>query len=319
MQVSGWLVEMRQAQLSEATINQRLATLSSLYKFASNTTTIISGREISLLIDAYGNTRISPFAASYIKRPQIRPYSNAVAVPAEAYSWIIYDLQQSTPTPSNLRNLALLLMFGLNGWRANEVLSMQWQYIQKGGKDFIYDWTGKGSHGERTKRPLPADNYIAIINYLSFAGRYHPHAINHPDHIQDDAYIWQPVTNVERNNFSRLPKNLNSNRPISRSSATGVLRRCLHRYYRKLYRRTGRVDANEAAIKEAKKYTLHSLRHMVAQQLYLGSNSDLKRVQELMNHKNIATTQIYLNNMANPKDDHSQILSQQLSLNFPKV
>jgi len=318
-QVTGWMAEMSQFHLSEATINQRLATLNSLYKYAASTTTIIGGHERSLFIDAHGNRCLSPFAASSVQRPKVIPYGSAVACPAEAYSWMIYDLQQRTPTVSNLRNLALLLMFGLNGWLVSEVLSMQWQYIQKGEYQYGYEWTGKGSDGERITRPLPAPNYSAIINYLTVAGRFHPDSPSHPAQIQDDEYIWQPVTNVMRNNFANEPRNLSRNRPISRSSATGIFQRSLSRYYRQRYRQMGHADEDATALAqvEAKKYTLHSLRHMVAQQLYSASNNDLKSVQELMNHQSLVTTQLCLENMQTPVDTHSHLLLQQLALNFP--
>jgi len=317
--VRAWITFMRRSQLKESTVSQRLATLSSLYKYAIKTTTVVGGREVSLLIDVNGNTRMSPFAATSIERPKIMPYGSAISLPVDAYTWIIFDYQQRKPTIGNQRNLALLLMFGLNGWSVNEVLSMQWQYIHKGKNSYHYEWADQEIDSERTTRPLPTHNYNAIVTYLSYAGRFYPEMTNHPDHIQGCDYIWQPVLNVNRNNFGTSSEKLDHNRPISRTSATNVFRRDLVRYFRRHFQQQGLTPekAKTAAAAQAKKYTLQSLRHMVAQQFYTASNNDLKKVQELMNHKNLFTTQVYLENMDTSHDDHSQILSHQLSLNFP--
>lgn len=319
--VRAWLTYMRKSQSKESTISQRLSTLSSLYKYAIKTTTVIGGREVSLLVDINGNTRDSPFASASIERPKIMPYGNAVALPVEAYSWIIYDYQRRKPTVGNLRNLAMLLMFGLNGWSVNEVLSMQWQYIyhEKNSHIYLSADQGESDSGEQTGRPLPAQNYTTIVAYLSYAGRFYPEMPEHPDHIQGGDYIWQPVIHANRNNFGTSSKKLDHNRPVSATSANNVFRRSLVRYFRHHFQQQGLPPdkAKSAAEAQAKKYALQGLRHMVAQQFYAGSNNDLQKVQELMNHKNLFTTQVYLENMDRTRDQHSQILSHQLALNFP--
>lgn len=311
-----WLTYMRdECAYKPATIGNRIAAVSSLYTYCANTRTILGGREISLLIDAYGNTRGNPFQGATIERPKVEQYSGVTGVPTEAFAWIIADLRNRKPSAGNLRNLAILLMFGLNGWRNQEVLSMKWGKINPNHQhkgEWTYRWTGKARDGAEEKRSLPAANYDAIVAYLRADGRWNPGA---DGHIQDDDYIWRPVRTHGAANFANTGA-LATNRHITQSTINEILTSLLRRYYLHTARAAGldRAAASHYANEQAAKYSIHSLRHMFAWTLHKASGNNIKMVQEKLGHHDVSTTMRYLEHLEEPVDDHSGLIARQLGL-----
>jgi integrase len=318
--VQQWINYMTQRGMSKRTVAARLAACSSFYDYCAGTTDMLNGREISLFIDAWGSTRQNPFTARTIGRPKIEQFSDAVQVPPEAYRWIIKDLQDRNierPCSENLRNLALMLTFGLNGWRNEEVLSMSWGKVAENSQhvgQYTYRWTGKARDGAEERRPLPAGVYNAIVAYLKFDGRWNPGG---PGHIADDDYIWSPLRTAGCANFANVD-GLAANRHITQSTANGILQSMLRRYYVTVARKQGldRAAAREWATKKATQFSIHSLRHMFAWELYEASGHNIHMVSTKLGHKSIATTQIYLQHLKEPVDDHSDLLARQLGLTF---
>ena len=316
--VQQWVNNLTAAGKSKRTIANRLAACSSFFDYCIGTAAMLNGREISLFIDAYGTTRQNPFLARTIARPKIEQFSDAKQIPAEAFRWVIGDLSERNaawPCPENLRNLALMLTFGFNGWRCAEVLSMTWGKIaantQQPGQ-YTYRWTGKARDGQEEKRPLPAIAYDAIVAYLKIDGRWNPGG---DGHIGDDDYIWQPLRLAGVSNFSNVD-NLGDNRHITQSTANGILQAQLRRYYRRMAKQAGMTTAaaREYATKKAAQFSIHSLRHMFAWELYQASGHNIDMVSKKLGHKSLATTQIYLQHLQEPVDDHSELLAKQLGL-----
>ena len=318
--VQQWINYLTNKGMSKRTIAARLAACSSFYEYCIGTTTVNGGREISLFVDAYGSQRQNPFTASVIARPKIEQFSDAVQVPPEAYRWIIKDLQDRNterPCAENLRNIALMLTFGLNGWRNEEVLSMTWGKVAENNQhvgQYTYRWTGKARDGAEERRPLPAATYNAIVAYLKFDGRWNPGG---PGHIGDDEYIWQPLRTAGCANFANVDR-LSANRHITQSTANGILQSLLRRYYVTVARKSGldKAAARDWATKKAAQFSIHSLRHMFAWELYEASGHNIHMVSTKLGHKSIATTQIYLQHLKEPVDDHSDLLARQLGLTF---
>lgn len=306
-----WIASMTAENKGKRTIGARIAAVSSLYNYAIHTKALINGREVSLFIDAWGSTRGNPFLGAAVERPKVEQFSEAVAVPGEAYAWMIQDLQNRKSTTGNLRNLALMLMFGLNGWRNTEVISMTWGKLsennQKPGQ-FTYRWTGKARDGAEEKRPIPAAVYHAIAAYLKSDGRW--------GKMEADDYIWQPLRTHGCNNFGT--GKLDANRHIEQSTANEILRGLLRRYYKRLALKAGLDPAQAAdyAVEHAGRFSIHSLRHMFAWELYGASGHDIDFVSKKLGHKSISTTQIYLQHLKEPVDDHSDLLAKQLGLTF---
>jgi site-specific recombinase XerD len=55
---------------------------------------------------------------------------------------------------------------------------------------------------------------------------------------------------------------------------------------------------------------------MFAWELYEASGHNIHMVSTKLGHKSIATTQIYLQHLKEPCDDHSDLLARQLGLTF---
>lgn len=318
--VQEWIAYMSgEQELAKRTVGLRLAALSSLFSYCAGTRTILAGREISLLVDAYGSTRGNPFVGANVERPRVEQFSDVVGVPNDAYAWIIADLRKRKQTAGNLRNLALMLMFGLNGWRNHEVLAMRWGKVSANSQhrgEWIYRWTGKARDGEEEKRALPLANYDAIVAYLDAAGRWNPGG---PGHIEDGDYIWRPLRVHGCENFVHAGAiDPDANRHITQSTVNEILRGLLRRYYLQVAR-AAHLDSAAArrfADEQARRYTIHGLRHMFAWNLYEASGHDIHYVSQKVGHKNIATTQIYLKHLKEPKDDHSALVARQLGLHL---
>jgi len=307
-EVANWIHWMEDSgEYKKRSIAQKVASVSSYYRYCANVTEIIDGIQYSLLCQADGTPLRSPFDNAIVSRPQVISFSESKAVPPAAFQWIIQDLgDREQQTVANLRDIALLLMFGLNGWRSAEVLSMTWGKITETEEGYTYAWTGKARDGEIEKRPLPNANFNAIVAYLKAANR-------HAD-ITDDSYIWTST----RQHCNLPGKKVRSNKPISPSTANAILYRGLFRYYKSYYRIQGLSikEARTAAQKKASGFSIHCLRHMFARSLYEGTGNDSKKVQNMLGHKSLATTQAYLENMQTPVDDHSEIMARQLGLQF---
>ncbi len=316
--VQCWINYMQQLGYKKSTHAARLAACSSFYDYCMNTVGMMGGMEVSLMIDAHGNTRQNPFLAKSVDRPKIEQFNGVVQVPAEAYRWFIADLQkrnEQRPCLENLRNLALMLMFGLNGWRNEEIISMTWGKLAENNQQrgqYTYRWTGKARDGAEEKRPLPVVVYNAIVAYLKEDGRWNPGGANH---IADGDYIWRPCRTAGCGNFRNVTK-LSDNRHITQSTTNGILQTLLTRYYVEIARKSGldRQAARDYAEKKAAGYSIHSLRHMFAWELYEASGHNIHMVSSKLGHKSIATTQIYLKHLQEPVDDHSDLLARQLGL-----
>lgn len=317
--VQEWIVFMQEVQgHAKRTVGQRLAAVSSLFNYCANTKTILNGREISLFVDAYGSTRGNPFLGSGVERPKVEQFSDVVGVPNEVFGWVIGDLRRRAPTTGNLRNLALMLMFGLNGWRNQEVISMRWGKVGANHQhrgEWVYRWTGKARDGEEEKRALPAANYEAIVAYLKADGRWNPGGAGH---IREDEFIWRPVRVHGCANFANAGAGLDGNRHITQSTVNEILTGLLRRYFLFAGRSAGLDEAAAVAYadEQAGRYSIHSLRHMFAWNLYEASGHDIHYVSQKVGHKDISTTQIYLKHLREPRDDHSALVAKQLGLSL---
>ena len=312
--VQAWIGWMVSKGYAKRTIGQRLAALSSYFDYCLSTTFMHDGREVSLFVDAWGTTRQNPFTSHTVERPKIQQFSNSVAVPGDAYTWIINDLRtRIEQRPWNVdakRNLALMLMFGFTGWRNEEVISMTWGKIASNpdhAGQYTYRWTGKARDGEEEKRPLPAPVMNAIKSYLKEEGRL--------GDMQDGDYIWRPLRVHGASNFANVTR-LTDNRHITQSTVNGILQSLLRHYFAHVAKGMGvgfekrRTWAKE----QASKCSIHSLRHMFAKQMYEASGNNIVRVSKMLGHKSLATTQTYLQNLSEPSDDYSDLLAKQLGL-----
>lgn len=312
--------------LSDRTANLRLAAMSSFYEHMISATKLVHGDQIGLFVSADGYPRQNPFRSKHVKRPKVIAYGNSNPVPADAIKWILRRIAaKQQKTLADIRDHAMLTTFSYTGYRADSVLSMRWGDFQPraDGEGMTFYWRGKG--GKERRKAVPPRVWDAICAYLRADGRYIPGHVT-PD---DDMVVWQPIRRHGMRNLAvqrylaaghrqedaemladEELADRGHNRPIAQSSANGILRRHLRRYYLHQLRGEG-MKTPEATI-EAKRlaadYHLHSLRHTFANIIDQASDGDIRLVSELLDHSSIETTRTYLEKIRDPEDKATALL-----------
>jgi site-specific recombinase XerD len=297
-----------QRPLAERSIGRHLAACSAYYKHMCDCTQLHDGEQVGLYVSRSGHPLQNPFSSSKIKRPAPKAYEGSKAIPTAAMRWILDQLaNKADKSISDCRDYALLLTFYRTGYRAASVLNMKWGEFEErtdGRAGAIFAWRGKG--GKSKNKAINQMIYNAIVAYLKAAGRWIP---GHPNHIQPEDYIWQPLRIDGCMNFENV-KYLNQNRPITQSTANGVLQRHLRKYFAaELREKRHPFNAiKEEAMRTARKYHLHSIRHTFASEMAEASGDNILLIQELMDHESPETTRIYIAAIKNPQDKASDLL-----------
>lgn len=324
--VRGWIDHLNHADLSPATINQRLAACSSWYSFITNERHLINGIERTVFLDANGNPRQNPFHANNVQRPDVTPYRQAHPLSVGAIGQMLAGI--NTATRSGARNHALLLTIFLTGWRVQEALNMTWGRIRPSRTQpgaYIYQWSGKGD--KTATDPLPNRAYHAIIHYLKHDGRWAPNtdsgldASDDTSHIQPHHHIWQPLAT---HGLANLRHGDNTSPPSHNPAATAAAPGAARKQTRPAGGERGPISAQtanrilrtalrNAGIKNPAQYRIHDLRHSLAHAHYQEFR-DLRAVQQLLHHASSAVTDRYLQEINDPIDTHSEILYQKLLL-----
>lgn len=287
--------------LSDRTINQRLAALSSYYNHMTNASRLVDGRQIGLFVSADGYPRSNPFRSGNLERPEVQSYGDSTPIPTKVMQSILRGLaEKQNKSLADKRDYALLLTFYRTGYRADSVLQMKWGEIKpkESGEGTVFKWRGKG--GKEKRKAFPDGAYHAIVAYLKADGRYAP---GFPDHIEDDEFIWRPLRTHGVKNFGNADE-IGANRHITQSTANEMLRRRLKNHYIGELRRQGLTadQATAEAEKQAQRFHLHSLRHTFAHELDEASNGDIRLVSETLDHSRLETTRIYLGAIKDPED-----------------
>ena len=307
----GMLGGSRRKGLQPRTINRHLAAASSYFKHICSCTRMVDGEQVGLYISAAGHPLPNPFENQAIARPKITPYNDSKAIPTLAMRWIIDRLlHRPEKSPSDYRDLALLLTFYRTGYRSASVLTMKWGDFEErtdGKAGAIHDWKGKG--GKEKKKALPGIVYAAIIAYLKDDGRWSP---GNPWHITPDEYIWRPQRLTGCANFSNVdPKLVDENRHIAPSTATGILQKHLRHFFAAKLRKEKYPEEGikAEACRLAGRYHLHCLRHSFASELAQASGDNIMLVQALLDHESADTTKIYIGAIKQPEDKASDLLA----------
>jgi integrase len=190
------------------------------------------------------------------------------------------------------RDYALFLCYFLTGKRREELVRLRygdiepWVFSEAGksrsGYRFRYFAKGKGQEPQYQEMPKMA--YQAIMTYLKRSGRRAT--------MKPDSPLFVPVGY----GFNGAMTYTNSNKPLYSSSV-------VYNFKRYLY---------AAGLGHDRRLTLHSLRHTAAQQHWL-AKPDLLLVSKFLGHSNIATTQIYIEDLFGYSDPVSQLVEQKFS------
>jgi integrase/recombinase XerC len=235
--------------------------------------------------------RRNPFRNRAVQRPKVDAYGKVVAMTPLQVQAFMQAIQEEPRPLVRARDNALFLAYLLTGRRASEIVVMQWGDITTGDKEGTYQfrYIGKGPGQERGEdaswkwQSLPTPVYYAIVGWLKLAGRW--------EGITVETYVFGPMGGRGQNFGSELPEN--------RHVAA---------------RRVGQLMDKVAKRARLPRMHPHQLRHTFAHHLYEASGGDIRLVSGLLDHKSIATTQIYIGKLERKEDTYSTKLMAQLGL-----
>ena len=297
-QVAAWIQEMRARELGPATINQCVAAASSFYSFVARKTQMLNGVEYSLFCDADGHPRQNPFRHANVRRPQVQQYEKSHPLTVDQVQRLRRAVNgPATATPEeyarlmtpckgralvNARDHALLAVLLFTGRRSAEVAKLRWGDIEPGTEPgtYLFKWSGKG--GKSDIQVLPAEAYWYVVGWLKAAGRWEP---------GPGQFIFSPITADAAKHFERC-KDLAPAEHIGTGQIGKIIRKL----------------AKRADLPLELVHT-HTMRHTFAWHHYQ-AKGDLKALQKLLGHSNVATTGIYLSSPGfnKPVDDFGHLL-----------
>lgn len=280
MDVLDWAKVQEGAGLSKATISQRLAGVSSFYEFvkhdfSDDLLTRRDGRQAKLYNDNpadLGTTirkqwKTNPYGKStYLTHPQVKALLRAIR----------------RDTVQGLRDYALFYAYISTGRRNAEIRMLRWGDVQDDGEKVYYQWSNKGKVDQRAQMGRAA--WTAILKYLKAAGRL--------EGMQDGDYIF--VAHSESIKRLRRPDGEQvvgagwraGERPLAGHTVNDLLKRY----------------ARKAGLK-AKTLHVHCLRHTKAMLHLTSGEKDLQKIQRMLGHESLATTQIYVDHLQANQDD----------------
>jgi len=255
--VSGWVEALVEAGLAEATINRKLAALSSLYEYASTEYTLLNVGEGEVALWQWAN----PFRGKSL-RYKTQPYGKAVYPSTDEFRRLLGGIDLTTVT--GLRNCCILAGMFATTRRVTEWLSLRWSDIHDGpdGEWFTYRYKG----GDTRRQAIPADIWRLIELYLAQSGR---------DHMQPTDYLFIAHSAAA----GRLPGIAEDYDPGEQHISASYVNQILKRY-------------GAAADIAEERLHAHALRHAGAR-YRKEKGADVFELKDLLGHKSIATTQIY--------------------------
>lgn len=263
-----------------ATMNQRLAILSSFYAFASTFTITGSDGRPQVLLQ-----RPSPTLGLRHTRPD-RTYRAFSEDELDRFFSVI-----PTDTIKGLRDRAIFLLYFWTARRREEIARLRWGDIERatiadehGGRKqgWRYRFYGKGKRGQQDMAELPLPAKVAIDRYLSAARRINTMR------PEDPLFV---AIGPEQGGGKRgvtLPPDDHS--PLTSHAIAYALKK---------YASLAGIDA--------RRLTIHSWRHTSAQQRY-EAGEDVRSLQRLLRHSNIATTDIYVRGLIGTADPGASLL-----------
>lgn len=148
--VALWIESMRKAGYSGATINMRLAAVSSFYAY---------------LRDCFGIVLENP-AAGKTLRQRVHRWDGARYLDPQGVNALLSSIDRGTV--KGTRDYALLITYVFTGRRNTEIRKLRWGDIEASGGETWYRWSGKGK-SRRDQMPQPVID--AIRDYLRISKR----------------------------------------------------------------------------------------------------------------------------------------------------
>jgi len=264
--VAEWVHHMYLRKLSDATIGQRVAAISSFFRYAMYEVEIVhpDGRRTALC-------DYNPAGGESI-RPRQNPYDKASGLTKSQLLALLRAINKYSA--QGLRDSALFQLYVASGRRNSEVRTLRKCDIEIRENLVRYHWHGKGSSGWDE---LPGDIWTDILRYLELSGRPW-------DNLEDGDYIFVALTDAAKQ-FKHVGEAYEPQaRPLTARTVNGLL---------KTYAR--RAGLNPQAVH------VHTLRHTTVD-LMMEAGFDVVDIQKRLDHKNLGTTQIYITHRPQEKN-----------------
>lgn len=262
-------------QVSIGTVNQRLAILSSFYRFASTYSVLdeSDGQPVFLL------ERPAPtLGLSYGK-------------PARHYKAFSYDEMTKffsvipTDTVQGLRDRAVFLLFFWSARRRSEIARLKWGDLEQtvfldadGARrpGWLYRFYGKGRSTQQDSAEMPGEAMLALLRYLEASGRLAT--------MQPESPLFLSLPPPRGGNWH------NSNKQLAGASMNRRL---------KFYAQQAGLDVQ--------RLTLHSWRHTAARERH-AAGSDVLEIMRLLRHSSLRMTQEYLHILSGEANHGAKLL-----------
>jgi site-specific recombinase XerD len=259
-------------KLSDESISQRIAALSSYFIYVS---------QKCIITHADGGVRplFERNPVGPIQRKKIFQFGKAMALDSEQVTQLLSAIK-SNHSITGLRDFALFSAYIYLGRRNSEIRELNWGDILDGGKKYQTRTKGGKDHYEKADLPKPV--YAAIERYLIASKRL--------DTIQPDDPIFIAHSDRAKHLKTRSGRSVADDQYTP--GASPISSREVGRVLKKYARHAGIDDT---------KVHVHVLRHSAAM-LRDEVGEDVKDISELLGHKNLNTTMIYLKHMKGRAD-----------------
>ncbi|NLF02900.1 MAG: tyrosine-type recombinase/integrase [Anaerolineales bacterium] len=214
---------------------------------------------------------------------EISPYDRARKVNPEDFRRLLAVIPADTV--AGARDRALFLWYVLCARRRSEVIGLRGRDLRLDGQRLMYRVRLKG--GKVKWKELPPPVWAAVQGYLELAGRT----------LHDDAPLF--VATVDAGQHLRAYYGATA--PDGEQPLSGeAVSQALSRY-------AARAGLNPEQI------TLHSLRHLGAE-LFQKAGGDVRQTQLFLDHAQLNTTQIYLEQLTGEEHRHWQAMANALGV-----
>ena len=265
--VAEWGIAMREHGLGDCTIQQRIAAVSSFYRYAMEEAEIVLPNGSRSPLHGYNP------AGGKSLRPSVMPYDKAEGLTNEqAVALIRVILPNSV---QGLRDRALFRLYLATGRRNQEIRCLRVRDVEVRGELVRYKWKQKRNEGWDE---IPQDIWEDILKYLEKSGRAW-------DTLTGDDPIFTALVDAAKHLPNMAGRSYQaSQQPISGRQVLGLL---------KHYARKAGLDW--------KLIHVHTLRHTTADMMR-EAGFDVMDIKERLGHKNLNTTQIYLTRKRTPRN-----------------
>jgi integrase/recombinase XerD len=258
--------------VSIATKNQRLAILSSFYKFAASYSVDVDGDPAYLL------QRPAPTTGFTYGKPE-RHYRAFSYNEMEKFFEVI-----PSDTVQGLRDRAVFLLYFWSARRRSEIARLTWGdleqtiFLEDGTQrvGWLYRFYGKGRSTQQDSAEMPEPAMLALLHYLDQSGRLTA--------MMPDSPLF----------LSLPPRHGGNYRNVGKALSGHAMNEQL-----KYYARLAGLDASRLSI--------HSWRHTAALQRHV-AGQDILEIMRLLRHSSLRMTQEYLHILSGEANSGAKLL-----------